>query len=213
MQNTPHVAAAQDEAQPSFRFASPLNRARPKAHGVLVLAALVVAAPTHLSNLIGVALICLGAGIRLWASGYLRKSGKLCTAGPYAHVRHPLYLGTMVMALGFGVLINQWQRWYLTPILLATVILLYVVQIVLEERSLRRHYGADYREYARMVPALLPRLRRASADPGNGFEWSQVLRNREHLRALWALFAVVLFVVKTELVRAGLSWLSPLSPR
>ena len=211
MQNPSVVAVTQNAVHYTTHFAYLFNRARSKVHWALVLGALVLADPGHLSNAVGAVLVGLGEGLRLWASGYLDKAGGLCTSGPYAHVRHPLYLGTMSMVLGFAVLINHWQHWYLTPLLLALVVAFYGLQIVLEERSLHRYYGPEFQDYARSVPALLPRLRRPSGDPGTGFRWAQVLRNREHLRALWALFAVAIFEVKTELMQAGLSWLSPLT--
>ncbi len=56
----------------------------------------------------GIALIVAGEAIRCWANGYVGQSkvnqggsGRLITAGPYAFVRHPLYLGTFLIGSGF----------------------------------------------------------------------------------------------------------------
>src|SRR6476661_4738649 len=48
----------------------------------------------------GIVLCFVGASLRYWASGYLRKDSRPAVGGPYAYVRNPLYLGTYLMALG-----------------------------------------------------------------------------------------------------------------
>ena len=53
----------------------------------------------------GVPLVILGELIRILASGYLEKKGtKLATAGPFAYVRNPLYVGNFFLGLGFVVM-------------------------------------------------------------------------------------------------------------
>src|SRR5262245_25527256 len=52
--------------------------------------------------------VVVGLMIRSWAAGTLRKQKELATTGPYAWVRHPLYFGSFLMMVGFGVLINDW---------------------------------------------------------------------------------------------------------
>src|SRR5688572_18582763 len=55
------------------------------------------------------ALVCfLGATLRFWASGFLRKDSQLAVGGPYAFVRNPLYLGTYLMAVGVAWAIENW---------------------------------------------------------------------------------------------------------
>ncbi|HUT86260.1 MAG TPA: methyltransferase, partial [Elusimicrobiales bacterium] len=52
----------------------------------------------------GLVIISLGEAIRLWASGYLKKDKELAVTGPYRIVRHPLYVGSFLIALGFTLI-------------------------------------------------------------------------------------------------------------
>src|SRR5437763_15255547 len=47
--------------------------------------------------------ILIGIGVRAAASGYIRKNAELAITGPYAYTRNPLYLGSILMAVGFIV--------------------------------------------------------------------------------------------------------------
>ena len=46
---------------------------------------------------------CAGEALRLWASGHIEKTKRLATGGPYAHSRNPLYVGSLLIALGVAV--------------------------------------------------------------------------------------------------------------
>jgi len=50
--------------------------------------------------------IVVGLLLRLWANGYAIKMDKLTTSGPYSFIRHPLYLGTMFLAIGFVIMLK-----------------------------------------------------------------------------------------------------------
>src|SRR3989338_4208046 len=82
-----------------------------------------VAAPTETSLRFGVLFVLLGEALRLWANGYVGhvkvnwtqkrpnepRVGQLVTGGPYAYVRHPLYLGTFLIGTGFCITVgNVW---------------------------------------------------------------------------------------------------------
>ena len=85
-----------------------------------------------------------------------RYSGGVVCSGIYAHVRHPRYLGLMLIFVGLALLTGT-----LGNFLLAIVtVLLYQIVAPLEERELREHYGAEYEAYARLVPRFVPRIRR-----------------------------------------------------
>jgi protein-S-isoprenylcysteine O-methyltransferase Ste14 len=81
----------------------------------------------------------------------------LVRSGLYARVRHPRYLQMAVALLGYALVAN-----YLSSYVLALLWLpgMYVT-VLFEERELRERYGAEYDEYCRKVPRLVPRLRRA----------------------------------------------------
>ena len=137
------------------------------------------------------AALLLGAGeaVRLWASGHIEKTERLATGGPYAHTRNPLYLGSLLLALGVGVAVAS-------PWAVALVALYFAVfypAVVKEEAAfLRERFGAEYAEWERAVPLFVPRLTPAGPRRSH-FAWSRVRRNREWhtAAALPLLFAVL----------------------
>ena len=80
---------------------------------------------------------------------------ELITQGPYALVRNPIYLGMFGLIVGTGL---AFSRWYT---LLAAVVFFLVgnsIRIRAEENLLREAFGSQFDDYARRVPAFLPRL-------------------------------------------------------
>ena len=67
-----------------------------------------LAKPTAGSMLIGAALVIPGLVIRALASGHLQKNEQLATGGPYAYTRNPLYLGSLILAIGFALAARSW---------------------------------------------------------------------------------------------------------
>src|SRR3954467_10277274 len=110
--------------------------------------------PTATSMAIGVPVSILGLALRAWAAGCLAKNQRLATGGPYAFTRNPLYIGTLLVALG---LTNAARNPVLAVIFALVFLLFYLPVIQLEEQHLRRLFP-EYATYADRVPALLPRL-------------------------------------------------------
>lgn len=78
----------------------------------------------------------------------------LIDSGPYAHVRHPFYLGFILFYLGVGL----WLESYASVLALALPLALFVVRIHIEEKTLRETLPG-YPEYAQRVRhRLLPRV-------------------------------------------------------
>ena len=67
---------------------------------------------------IGAGLAVLGILVRLWASGYVKKNEELATRGPYAWVRHPLYVGNLLLAAGFALVAHLWWGYVLVAVFL-----------------------------------------------------------------------------------------------
>jgi protein-S-isoprenylcysteine O-methyltransferase Ste14 len=160
--------------------------------GALVYLAL--ARPSFTSLSLGAVLMLMGEGLRLWASGHIDKNVRLAQTGPYAHVRHPLYLGSALIGSGLAVASGSWAVGI--GVLVALGILLGSAARA-EERRLRSHFGQDYVSYSREVPALVPRLRPLKR--GGRFDWKVVGKHRE-LRAVAGLAAGLLVLA----LKAGL---------
>jgi protein-S-isoprenylcysteine O-methyltransferase Ste14 len=125
----------------------------------LAIAAFLLARPTPTSFLLGLPLVAVGAALRVWGAGYLVKNDELSVAGPYAHLRHPLYAGTLCLALGFGVIAGGWAPAVMFGCFLPVFFLYYFpYKERIESARLERRYGSAYTEYRRAVPALLPSL-------------------------------------------------------
>src|SRR6202167_2838143 len=67
-----------------------------------------LAKPTAKSMLIGSALIIPGLVLRSLASGHVKKNEELTMTGPYAYTRNPLYLGSLLLTVGFAISARSW---------------------------------------------------------------------------------------------------------
>lgn len=109
----------------------------------------------HLSTAqLGIILIIIGLGIRSWAAGMIHKNKVLTNTGPYALCRHPLYVGSLLLALGFALIINDLLLWIF---LAAIIVLVYIPKIRQEETLLQRLFPADWPIFKREVSLLFPR--------------------------------------------------------
>jgi protein-S-isoprenylcysteine O-methyltransferase Ste14 len=160
--------------------------------GRVGVVALLFMHPTWQSLAIGSLIAGLGALIRLWAAGYIDKGKALATEGPYAMTRNPLYLGSLIMAL--GILIAGHVYWLVLPFGILFVALYYPV-MKREEQELLQGYGNDFVDYSRRVPMFFPQFQAAAAR-STTFLWSRVRRNREHRHLLVLALAVIFLMVR-----------------
>ncbi|MCG8587710.1 MAG: isoprenylcysteine carboxylmethyltransferase family protein [Proteobacteria bacterium] len=132
--------------------------------------------PTPLGFAIGAGLACAGLALRSWGAGHLVKNDHFTVTGPYAHVRHPLYLGTLLIGTGFGVIAGGWLALPLIAALGAWFFLDYFPRKErIESARLEALYGAEYARYRAEVPALLASLRpwpgRTPEEPTAAASW------------------------------------------
>lgn len=129
---------------------------------VPILYALVAADPRPFLLAVGLTLMVLGEGIRLWAAAHLgliaRSSSpraiKLVTRGPYAHTRHPLYWGNFCLTLGFCLASGAGMPWFAMVVMVAFPAL-YVRHARREESTLCAAFPGEYEIYRSRVPGLL----------------------------------------------------------
>lgn len=146
-------------------------RLRVLAPAALALLILALAEPDLASGLIGLPLILAGCALRVWATGHLVKTEEFTVSGPYAHLRHPLYTGTLAIGSGFAILAG----WEVAVLALPTLLGLFFGYYFprkerIESERLEGLYGNEYRAYRAAVRALFPSLRpwQPKAEPGPG---------------------------------------------
>jgi protein-S-isoprenylcysteine O-methyltransferase Ste14 len=160
-----------------------------------------LAKPTWTFLLMGIVIITAGIMLRALASGHIRKNAELATTGPYAYTRNPLYLGSVLIALGFVVAARSW---WIALGAAAMFVFIYVPVIKAEEAYLRSTFP-EYAGYAGRVPRLLPRFTpyraQESAEAGlRHFSAELYLRHREYNAALGSVLMIGALILKMVLV-------------
>ena len=153
-----------------------LQRIRVPLGFLVALIYLIGGRPKLWTVLVSLLLVLPGLALRAWASGYIRKNAELTQIGPYAHTRNPLYFGSFLIVLGFGIAEGRYMAALLTIVFLA----IYLPTITAEEQHLQTQFPA-FDAYAARVPRFFPRL---SAAPGPGtpgaFSRAQYLHHHEY---------------------------------
>jgi protein-S-isoprenylcysteine O-methyltransferase Ste14 len=88
-----------------------------------------------------------------------QRTHTLATTGPYASIRHPQYVGIILIMVGF---LMQWPT-ILTLVMFPILVTMYVRLVRREEREVAAEFGEAYTKYAEKTPAFFPRLRPHSA--------------------------------------------------
>lgn len=90
-----------------------------------------------------------------WPALYrAQRTKEMAVSGPYSYVRHPQYVGFILVMFGF---LLQWPT-LLTLIMFPVLVWMYVRLGRSEERDARSQFGAVYDSYAASVPAFVPKL-------------------------------------------------------
>lgn len=156
--------------------------------GVLVF---LLARPTRPSLVGGTILAVLGEAVRLWASGHIRKTQVLATGGPYAFSRNPLYVGSVVLAL--GVAVASASPWVVLAV--TAYFLTFYPAVMREEAGFLAGKFPEYADWAREVPLFLPRLT-PGGPRSSRFDWALVRKNREWRTALALPVLVILLYAR-----------------
>jgi protein-S-isoprenylcysteine O-methyltransferase Ste14 len=145
--------------------------------------------PSAFSIATGLPLAFIGEAIRMWAVGYSGATTRsnrvmapqLVTAGPYAYVRNPLYLGNFLTGAGFAIAFTGHNKAPLRTALvggsLAVMAGIYGVIVPHEESYLRETFGEEFDEYTRRVPAVVPLVE--PSEPQHGSYDPEVIAQAE----------------------------------
>ena len=143
------------------RVAAFLVRRRVTLGFAVAAAALLFAQPTWRSWIAGLFVALAGEALRIWAAGHLDKSREVTRSGPYRWTRHPLYVGSGIIAVGVVIA----SRSAIVALLGAAYIGMTIpMAIRAEEAFLRRTFGPTYDLYQRdEAPPMLRRFSLATA--------------------------------------------------
>jgi protein-S-isoprenylcysteine O-methyltransferase Ste14 len=158
-----------------------------------------LARPSAMSIAIGSVIVAGGLAIRAVASGQLRKNEALAVSGPYSYARNPLYLGSIVMAMGFALAARNWWIWVSLAILF---VLIYVPVIRSEEQFLGSTFP-DFESYAARVRRILPRWSGESLTAD--FSRDLYLKHREYNALIGAVLMILAITIKMLARSAGWS--------
>jgi protein-S-isoprenylcysteine O-methyltransferase Ste14 len=152
-----------------------------------------LARPSWGSMAMGAIGILPGLLIRGLASGHVRKNEALATSGPYAYTRNPLYLGSLVMGIGFAIAARSW--W----VGLALVVMFFAIYlpVIRDEEIFLRQKFPEFEEYAARVPRMFPRIdSRGSGEELAEFSFELYLKHREYNALLGAMVIMAVLMVK-----------------
>jgi len=157
-----------------------------------------LARPTWRFLVFGCILIVPGLLIRALASGHVRKNEALATSGPYAYTRNPLYLGSLLIGVGFAVAACSW--W--VGVALVVMFFAIYLPVIRDEEAFLRAKFPEFEEYARRVSRMFPRIVRHSGAAGTagGFSLDLYRKHREYNALLGALLMAAALVAKMMLL-------------
>ena len=132
----------------------------------ILLMMLYFARPNSPYFFLGIVLIVIGEIIRLrsvsFAGGETRTmnvgASSICKSGPYSIVRNPLYIGNMLIYVGFAFVAGSVYVVTISSITFVYFLIQYSLIISLEEEALEKKFGDEYINYKRLVPSIIPRI-------------------------------------------------------
>jgi protein-S-isoprenylcysteine O-methyltransferase Ste14 len=167
----------------------------------LILLALVLADPSWMTFLGGVAVMILGEAVRFWGVAYAGSATRttataggerLVTDGPFGHVRNPLYAGNFFLSLGVMIMCWPWMPW-MALIYLLLFFLQYGCIVNLEEEYLSKRFGEAYTRYCANVGRWIPRLKGYKDGEVSSPNYAKALKSEKNtLQAIFTIWVLVL---------------------
>jgi len=126
---------------------------------------------------VGLTVAALGQVFRIYAAGFIHKNKQLATNGPYALVRHPLYLGNILILTGFSIAASNLYVWI--GVILFFVIW-YPAAIAYEDSKLESIFEDEWRTWSKNIRAVIPgRFKWADLKSDGWDTYQSLIRNGE----------------------------------
>jgi protein-S-isoprenylcysteine O-methyltransferase Ste14 len=152
---------------------------------------LLFAKPEPIGIVVGMFLIVLGEGIRIWAAGHLQKNDLLTVTGPYAYVKNPLYIGTILITAGFCIFADNIYMLAAATFAFCFHYIPYKKKV--EGDRLKKIFGSQYIAYDEKVPEYVPRWTRYSNEKGR-WRFKNFLENSEEGILLIIIAGIILIL-------------------
>ncbi|MCX8053727.1 MAG: isoprenylcysteine carboxylmethyltransferase family protein [Armatimonadetes bacterium] len=130
---------------------------------------------------VGAPVALLGELVQIWAASHLHKDERLTVSGPYSHVRNPMYIGRLLLGLGFFLM--TWN-----PYLIGGYVCLFAVyahfRVRREEKRLNEIFQPDYQKYCSEIRRWIPSFKPYSGSESRRASWKQVCANHEQINLI-----------------------------
>ena len=110
-------------------------------------------------------IFCIGLLIRIYSILTLKQyftysvatveNHKIIETGLYKFIRHPSYLGQLIIFLGISISISNWLS---IPLMMTPILIGYLYRISIEEKFLGEQIGEDYLLYQERTKKVIPKL-------------------------------------------------------
>ncbi len=148
----------------------------------------------------GFVLMLAGITFRAHSAGYLAgahttttvNADYVCTSGPFAYIRNPLYLGNFIIGLSLCIAFNEWYGYLVFALHFISV---YSIMIPYEEKFLADKFGEKYTEYRAHVRRFIPRLKpfKGRAPVASNFKLG-ISSEKYYFLILILIFAILYFL-------------------
>jgi len=147
---------------------------------------------------IGLAMAVVGQVFRIYAAGFIHKNRQLASNGPYALVRHPLYLGNFLILIGFTL---ACANLYVVAGVILFFLIWYPAAIAYEDSKLERIFEDEWRAWSKNIHAIIPgRFRWADLKSDGWDTYQSLIRNGELPISLYLLSCGIWLWVVTHAV-------------
>ncbi len=143
---------------------------------------------------IGTAIAIVGMVVRMWAAGYVMKNKELATTGPYAYVRHPLYVGNILLLVAFSLASSLWWSFLLMAFLLWFY---YPPTISYEDNKLHNIFGEDWENWSKDINALIPTFGKKAGTAKSDWSFKKsLMQNGEPVIVVYLIWCLYLLYTK-----------------